>query len=360
MSKIQRLNVSCIRNIQSALLEPSATINLLYGENGSGKTSVLESIHLLGTGRSFRSSKLDPLISHDDDEAIVYAELRGGLKIGLSKSRRRIHQLKLQNERQRNWESVARELPIQVLDSNSFLLLEGGPKPRRRFLDWGVFHVEHSFVNSWRRSRKAIANRNMLLKQARLDLAQLEAWDMELSTSADEVDAARRKYIDEFLPIFSQVYRSLGGANADELEITYERGWDSERQLTQVLTENRGVDCRYGATQNGPHRADLCLKLGKTNAVEILSRGQQKMLVSAMKIAQGKLLSQALDRQCIYLVDDLPSELDRANRAAVFDQLAGLGGQMFVTCVDLSAIVESLSNPPEMATFHVERGIITT
>lgn len=360
MSKIQRLNVSCIRNLHSVLIEPSQSINLLYGENGSGKTSVLESIHLLGTGRSFRSSKLDPLISHDHDEAVIFAELSNGMQIGLSKSRRQNQQLKLQNQRQKNWENVARELPIQVLDSNSFLLLEGGPKPRRKFLDWGVFHVEPSFVSSWRRSRKAIANRNLLLKQAKVDHLQLEAWESELVISATEVDGARSSYFSKFLPVFLQVYSSLSAENADSLEISYERGWDSERQLTDVLAENRRVDIRYGATQNGPHRADLNLRLGKNKAVEILSRGQQKMLVSAMKIAQGKLLSEALSRACIYLVDDLPSELDRDNREAVFTHLAGLGGQMFVTCVDLSAIVESLSKPPEMAKFHVERGTITT
>lgn len=358
MSIIQRLDVSCVRNLHSVQIEPSATVNLLYGENGSGKTSLLESIHLLGTGRSFRSSKINPVISHEAEEAIIFAELVGGTHLGLSKSRRQSHQLKLQDERQKSWESVARQIPIQVLDSNSFLLLEGGPKPRRRFLDWGVFHVEPNFIHNWRRSRKAIANRNLLLKQSQLDRAQLEAWDMELGTSASEVDKAREAYFASFLQMFSQIYRSLGGQNAKDLEISYDRGWDSERQLTEVLAETRGLDMRYGATQNGPHRADLILKLGKSKAVEILSRGQQKMLVSAMKIAQGKLLSQALSRDCIYLVDDLPSELDRDNREAVFSQLAGLGGQMFVTSVDLSAIVDCVYQPMEMAKFHVERGTI--
>lgn len=359
MSKIQRLNVSCIRNLLSAQLEPSPGINLLYGENGSGKTSALEAIHLLGTGRSFRSSKLDPIISHDCEEAVVFAELFGGVQIGLSKSRRQNHQLKFQNEKQANWENVAHELPMQVLDSTSFLLLEGGPKPRRKFLDWGVFHVEPGFVNSWRRSRKAIANRNLLLKRAQLDEAQLEAWDRELTASATEVDSAREAYFHRFLPVFSQVYESLCPENAKLLHFSYERGWDSERQLTEVLTQNRELDHRYGATQNGPHRADLILKIGKTKALDILSRGQQKMLVSAMKIAQGKLLSEALDRDCIYLVDDLPSELDRENRKAVFTNLADLGGQLFITCVELSAVEECLSKAPEIAKFHVERGTIT-
>lgn len=359
MSKIKRLDISFVRNIQSALIEPSATVNILHGENGSGKTSVLESIYLLGTGRSFRSGKLDPLITHDCDEAIVFAELFNGPSIGLSKSRRKAHKLRYASETQKNWDNVARELPVQILDSNSFLLLEGGPKPRRRFLDWGVFHVEHSFVDSWRRSRKSIANRNMLLKQRQVDHSQLKAWDVELCLAASEMDVARKSYFEEFLPLFINVYKSLDPSNADLLDVAYERGWDSQQELSDVLIENRTIDIRYGATQSGPHRADISLKVGKSKAVEILSRGQQKLLVSALKIAQGRLLSKSLGRECIYLVDDLPAELDRDNRAAVFNQLLSIGGQMFVTCVDLPAIVECLSSPPAMAMFHVERGTIT-
>jgi len=359
MSTIAKLNISHIRNIAQAQIEPTGTINLFYGENGSGKTSVLEAIHLLGTGRSFRSSKLVPVISHEEDEAIIFAELHQGSQIGLIKSRRKKHQLKLSKETQKNWENVARELPVQILDSNSFLLLEGGPKSRRRFLDWGVFHVEPTFVHSWRRSRKSIANRNLLLKQSRLDEGQLRAWDEELSISAKEVDSAREKYFESFLPLFWKTYKSLSGSHSDELEISYDRGWGFDQDLSDVLLINRMIDARYGATQSGPHRADISLMLGKSKAVEILSRGQQKILVSALKIAQGGLLTQALDRQCIYLVDDLPSELDRDNRAAVFAQLLALGGQMFITCVDLSAVMDCIPQPPEIATFHVERGIIT-
>ena len=128
MSIIEKLNVTAVRNLQSLDIEPAPTINVIHGENGSGKTSVLESIHLLATGRSFRTSKLDPLINSDEESAVVFVRLEDGKEIGLSKSRRQNHQLRFRSEKQRNWEAVARELPVQILDSNSFLLLEGGPK----------------------------------------------------------------------------------------------------------------------------------------------------------------------------------------------------------------------------------------
>ena len=360
MSEICRVTITAVRNIVSAELRPSSTLNVLHGENGSGKTSFLEAIHLLATGKSFRSSKVDPLINHDTESAIVYAELANGYHLGLSKSRRQDHQLHFQDQPQRNWENVARELPVQLLDSNSFLLLEGGPKARRQFLDWGVFHVEPSFVTNWRRSRKCIANRNHLLKQNRIDTRQLHAWDVELGESAAEVDLARSRYVEVLLPRFRKVYADLGGALSDTLSINYIRGWESGRELADILAETVALDTRYGATQNGPHRAELDMRIGKSRAVDILSRGQQKVLVSALKIAQGDLLSSALDRKCIYLVDDLPAELDAHNRAAILGELHRQGGQLFVTCVDKNALKSSLSDAHDVAMFHVERGTITT
>ncbi len=359
MSIIQKLSVSAVRNIQSLDIEPAPTINVIYGENGSGKTSILESIHLLASGRSFRTTKLDPLINHDHQEAVVFARLNDGKEIGLSKSRRQSHQLRFRSENQRSWENVARELPVQILDPNSFRLLEGGPESRRQFLDWGVFHVEQGFVANWRRTKKSLANRNLLLKRRVLDNEQIAAWDSELCQSAREVHRAREEYFQKFLPLFLKVYGNMNGAERERLQIVYERGWDEEKELAEVLLENRSIDVRYGATQSGPHRADLAFRIGRSRAVEILSRGQQKVLVSSMKIAQGLLLSEALDRKCIFLIDDLPAELDHDNRAAVLGQLLSMGGQVFVTCVEIASVLDSLSWPPKLAKFHVERGIIT-
>ena len=126
MSIIEKLSVTAVRNVRDLHIEPIPTVNIIHGENGSGKTSILESIHLLASGRSFRTTKLEPLINSDRDEAVVFARLSDGKEIGLSKSRRQKHQLKFRSEKQANWENVARELPCQILDSNSFLLLEGG------------------------------------------------------------------------------------------------------------------------------------------------------------------------------------------------------------------------------------------
>ena len=360
MSDLIRLNISGIRNIAELEISPCSTINLVYGENGSGKTSILEAIFLLAYGRSFRSSKLNTLISRGLNEATVYVELSSSLKIGFHRTRHNSHQLKLAGETQRNWDKVARELPVQILDAHSFTLLEGGPKARRRFLDWGVFHVEPAFVSNWRKTRKCIANRNFLLKQQNPDWDQLAAWDVELCASAEAVHQAREHYFQQFIPVFEEVYGVLSDRADDELSLVYQRGWSEERELAHVLVDNRKTDAKYGATQNGPHWADIIVKQGSRPAVEVLSRGQQKILVSALKISQGILLSRAVDRHCIYLVDDLPAELDPSNRAKILGSLRGLGGQVFITGVELEALTNSLEIGPEVTMFHVERGRITS
>lgn len=360
MSRIIRLNVSAVRNIHSCEMRPSPSVNVFYGKNGSGKTSLLEAIHVLASGKSFRSIKVDPLINHDSSQAVIYAELISGYQIGLSKSRRENHQLYFQSQAQRNWETVARELPIQLLDSNSFLLLEGGPRSRRKYLDWGVFHVEQNFIDSWRRSKKCLANRNVLLKQKKIDTSELLAWDAEFSEAAIEVDQSRRRYFQLLAPRFATVYRELGGAFADSLELRYLRGWQEGERLADVLKATISADSKYGVTQNGPHRAELDIRIGRNRAVDILSRGQQKVLVSSLKIAQGDILSSALGRECIYLVDDLAAELDVHNRAAVLGQLLRQGGQLFLTCVEKNALESSLPKNVELTMFHVEHGTITT
>lgn len=314
---------------------------------------------MLAMGRSFRSSKTSTLISEGAPELTIFAQTKNGNRIGLVKPRRQNHQLKLDSENQKNWDRVARCLPTQVLDSSSFLLLEGGPKARRRFLDWGVFHVEHGFLNEWRRSRKCIANRNSLLKGLSPDESQLRAWDKELCEAAEAVDQARQRYFRELVPAFNEIYQTLVGKDGIAIDLQYQRGWDPDSELAEVLIASRQQDKKYGSTQNGPHRADIVVKASSIPAIDILSRGQQKVLVSALKIAQGMLFSSAINEHCIFLVDDLPAELDPDNRAKILAMLSHLEGQLFVTCVEQSAVISCLETSLQMSTFHVERGTIT-
>ena len=419
MCHLTRLEISGIRNLLDVRLEPDPATNLIYGANGSGKTSLLEAVHLLATGRSFRSGRAGSLINHGRDSASVFIRLSDGGSIGLEKTRQRGNSLRLDGRNQPGWEAVARRLPLQVLDAHSFQLLEGGPKARRRFLDWGVFHMEHAFLAAWRDARRCLANRNLLLKRHAAGRAgadfksQIAAWDRQLSAAAEKVDTYRRAYFAAFLPRAETTHQSLTagdgsdpdpagsssqensteegsagtasvkakslkensvGANSlrkistgegsmemnpPQVSMRYERGWDNDRPLLEVLQEGLPTDLKYRATQQGPHRADIAVRCGRGRAVEVLSRGQQKLLVCALKLAQGGLLSESLGRHCLYLADDLAAELDERNTAAVLATLQSQSGQLFATSTTPHRLDFS-SNPTPPPMFHLKQGHLTT
>ncbi|MFI8482217.1 DNA replication/repair protein RecF [Pseudomonas sp. NPDC078700] len=358
---LSRVNVTAVRNLHPVTLSPSPRINILHGANGSGKTSLLEAIHLLGLARSFRSTRLLPVIQYDQPTCTVFGQVQLAdgrqTNLGVSRQRQGDFKIRIDGENARSAAQLAEALPLQLINPDSFRLLEGAPKVRRQFLDWGVFHVEPRFLPAWQRLQKALRQRNSWLRHGTLDAASQAAWDRELFLASDEIDAYRRAYIQALKPVFEQTLSEL--LELEGLSLSYYRGWDKDRQLIDVLTSTLPRDQQIGHTQAGPQRADLRLRLNGHNAADILSRGQQKLVVCALRIAQGHLVDQAKRGQCIYLVDDLPSELDEHHRRALCKLLDDLNCQVFITCVDHELLREGWRSDTPVAMFHVEHGSIT-
>jgi len=357
---LARLQVTALRNLSAVTLSPSPQINILFGTNGSGKTSLLEAIHLLGLARSFRAQPLQALIQHGQPRCTVFAELAEAdgvfKKIGVSRDRQGELQVRINGENARSLSQLAQELPLQLINPNSFRLLEGAPKQRRQFMDWGVFHVEQQFLPIWQRLQRALRQRNSWLRRAKMDAPFQAIWDKELCLASDAIDNYRRAYIAALKPVFEQTLARL--IELDGLALSYYRGWDKERGLADVLAASLGRDQQLGSTQAGPQRADLRLRLAGNNAADILSRGQQKLVICALHIAQGYLLAQTGRGSCVYLVDDLPSELDEKHRQALCRLLEGLGCQVFITCVEPQALQDGWRADTPIALFHVEQGQI--
>lgn len=358
---LTRINFTAVRNLEPSTLLPSPRINILYGDNGSGKTSVLEGIHLLGLARSFRSARLLPVIQYEQQVCTLFGQVQlndGRLSnLGVSRDRQGEFQIRIDGQNARSAAQLAETLPLQLINPDSFRLLEGSPKIRRQFLDWGVFHVEQRFLPAWQRLQKALMQRNSWLRRGTLDAVSQAAWDRELYLASDEIDSYRRSYIQQLKPVFERTLGEL--VELQGLTLSYYRGWDKERPLSEVLTSSLLRDQQIGHTQSGPQRADLRLRLGAHNAADILSRGQQKLVVCALRIAQGHLVDQAKRGQCIYLVDDLPSELDEQHRRALCRLLEDLNCQVFITCVDHELLSDGWQTDTPVSMFHVEHGRIT-
>jgi DNA replication and repair protein RecF len=359
---IQRLTLQNFRNLEKVDLQPAAGLNLIYGENGSGKTSLLEAIYLLSLVRSFRSKKLKNLIAHSGNSFTVFAQLIDDeghlLPLGIQRQQTSDEtEILLRGQRPASIAELTAHLPVQLINPDAFRLLEGGPKERRQFLDWGAFHVEPRFIYAWQRFQRALKQRNSLLRHARIDPLQLELWEKEIAATGEEVTLYRETYLKQLKPLFVRLLSRL--SNIEGFRLHFLRGWDKNLALLDNLQASRQKDSEQGFTQTGPQRADLRVTLDGRSAIEVLSRGQQKLVVSALKLAQGELLASSGNKRCIYLIDDLPAELDQHHREVFCRVLEEQASQVFITSVDEAALQVAWKDPEKILWFHVEQGQIS-
>jgi len=355
---LTQLNIDTFRNITSAKLKPGAGVNLIYGNNGSGKTSILEAIYFLGMGRSFRSHLSQRVIKHSDDKLTLFAKLSvldKESKIGLRRFRSGETEVKIDGDNIKRLSILAETLPIQVITPESFALLFEGPKPRRQFIDWGAFHSDKSFHLAWVNTKRILKQRNQLLKN-QSSYNEIRFWDQDLVRYSQQVTDIRTRYVDSLNELLKGIIEEF--LPQVDIKVSFTRGWDSKTEYAQQLELQYARDLMMGNTSSGPHKADLRLRVGTLPVQDVLSRGQLKLLVCALRIAQGKLLKQQVDRNSIYLVDDLPSELDVKHRQLLLQQLTDTGAQVFVTAIEPAAILDSLNVPPSKM-FHVEQGRVT-
>jgi DNA replication and repair protein RecF len=359
MSLLKRLVIKQLRNLQSVSVDLSPKLNIFYGDNGDGKTSLLEAVALLGLGRSFRSHKTRSLVNHQQAELTVFAEIFSAdawVPVGVQKLRNGRGLIRVAGETVRSAATLAKQLPLLIINADSFQLIEGSPAQRRQFLDWMVFHVKPDFSRLWKDLQKTLKQRNSLLRRDKIDYSDLEPWNLELIRLAHGIDKARAEVFALFTPLFSQLETEFTDPSL-QIELEYSRGWDNDQSLESVLKIDFERDRRVGYTHHGPQRADITIRARQKPAVEVLSRGQEKALVCAMTIAQAQLYQQCMARDCVFLVDDLLAELDISHSQTLASWLTALNGQVLVTGVSKAAVLGAWENEATaMAVFHVKRG----
>ncbi|MDP2560511.1 DNA replication/repair protein RecF [Psychrobium sp. 1_MG-2023] len=349
---LEQLSIHRLRNLAETKLTFSQ-LNVIYGDNGSGKTSVLEAIHYLALGRSFRTHLASRVINYEHDDFILWGKASGH-SIGLQRFRSGEVQVKIDGEKAKKLTELLEHLPLQLITPDSFNLLTGGPKTRREFVDWGVFHIDDSFYQLWGNCKRLLKQRNSLLKR-KASYKEISYWDRELVHNAQQLSELRNQYINSFNPVLQGIIERF--LPDTEISINYYQGWDNKSDLTQLLEKNYPRDLTLGYTTAGPHKADLKLRWGKVPVNDALSRGQLKLLVCALRIAQGVHLQSLVNKKTIYLVDDLSSELDEQKRQILIAELVETGAQLFLSVIDKQQIIQQTSQYHTQM-FHVEHGVI--
>lgn len=349
---ITLLRVDQVRNLKGVDIEPHPQLNIIYGENASGKTSLLEAIHLLSTARSFRTHRIQHVIQHETDKLTVFARLQNGPhrhQLGIERGKRKV-EIRVDSQTVNQTSVLTRHLPLQLITPQVSSLLEQGPKMRRRFLDWGVFHVKHDYLSNWRAFHRVLQQRNAALRQHQPN-AQIVAWDRALVDAAMVITRCRQDYLTGLLPILQDFSQQLIG---QQPELSYQQGWPADEALDKLLADSLARDRERGHTQYGPHRAELVFKFNGVPAQEVLSRGQMKLFISAMQLAQVTHLAREQGVECVIMVDDLAAELDRNKRSALLDLLLATQAQVFITVTEAGL----LNIDPEQGhkMFHVEQG----
>ena len=352
---ITLLRVDQVRNLQGVDIQPHAQLNIIYGENASGKTSLLEAIHILSTAKSFRTHRIQHVIQHEKDKLTVFGRLQAGPhrhQLGVERSKRKT-EIRVDSQTIQQTSVLTRHLPLQLITPQVSSLLEQGPKLRRRFLDWGVFHVKHDYLANWRGFHRILQQRNAALRQHQSN-QQIMAWDKALVEAALVITHCRQDYLNGLLPILQDYSQQLIG---QQPELNYQQGWPLEETLDRLLAESLPRDRERGHTQYGPHRAELVFKFNAVPAQEVLSRGQMKLFISAMQLAQVSYLAQEQGTRCVILVDDLASELDRHKRAALISLLLATQAQVFITVTEANLLDLKPGQGHKM--FHVKQGQLT-
>jgi DNA replication and repair protein RecF len=342
------LRISGVRSLKEADLEFGPGLNLVYGANGSGKTSLLESIFLLGRGRSFRTRHTEQLICRGSSSLQIFGQTTDPAhRIGFEYRRDESYTARLDGEDVRSLAELPGAFFVEVIDPEVHRLVEGAPGERRRWLDWGVFHVEPAFLDSWVRFSRALRQRNAALKQGQ----DPRTWDGEVAVHGEQVARQRSLWFETIKPFLNETIHRLARL---DVELSYFRGWSAERTLAEALDEGVERDRSRGSTQVGPQRADVHLRVGGKAARESLSRGQQKLVAAAMVLALLRRLREQQATPPTLLLDDPAAELDAHRLASLVQTVTELECQLVITSLDPELQV---FGQPERV-FHVEQGVL--
>ncbi len=355
---VVRLTIRNFRNIVESNTDLHPSLNFILGDNGSGKSSFLESLFFLGHGKSFRTTKVENIVSHDFTKFVVSIKNINDNQIGISRNLvSNETEIKINGEKFNKLSELAKNIAVQIITPESFKLFFGGPKERRKFVDLGLFHVEHSFSQEWKEFSRILKQRNACLRSG-FDISKMKYWNDIFCVHSDRVAKLRAEYITLFKIEFL-IWAKLLLPNFYQLiEIQYLQGWKQNTKLLDVIENNRERELNLGYTISGSHKFDVRFNMNKSPIETQLSRGQQKLFLLALTFAQAKLIEKVKRVKPILLIDDVGAELDSQSRILLNHAIEQLNCQVIITAIERAAIIPLVPTNNNYKMFHVKHGKI--
>lgn len=369
---IKQLRIHHIRNLSQADGQTLdlGSCNIFIGKNGSGKTSLLEAIHLLSRGKSFRHHEPKRYISQSQASCTVWASLENGDTVAINKSKDATTNLRYNHNPVPSQSILTKILPTLIIDPANMHLLEDGSTARRQLLDWLCFHSDESFYAAWLGYQRLLKQRNSLLKHPSINthamISQIYAWDGLLSDYAHSLHQSRQQVFRYWQQDFEQMINRLLPNYHNKLKLSYQVGFDDAHPLKQTLRERLASDIELGYTRIGAHRADIGFVLDffgkKESALHILSRGEKKLLITALKLSQLATVCKHSQVKPLVLIDDIAAELDDVALNRLLTELLKLPCQLFITSLDDKVIelTNTLTPSENIHRFSLQNGLIQT
>ena len=360
---VAKLITHNFRNLNGAAIYFHPKLNFFVGDNGSGKSSLLEALFYLGHGKSFRTSKVDVLACHDQTSFVVNIKDSNNCQLGLSRDvSTGLTNIKIDGERHSRLSVLARNIAIQIVTPESFKLFFGGPKERRRFIDLGMFHVKHNFAKQWKSFNRVLKQRNACIRlnsSANKADSMLPYWTEKFCQMSIEVACIRQEYASAVIVELDVWLAILLPDLKRRVTVQYLQGWPQKKQLQDVLVNNQEREAGYGYSLYGAHKFDVKFLLDKQSLETQLSRGQQKLFLLALTFAQAKLIARVKRVKPILLIDDVGAELDLNSRTLLNNAIGKLNCQVIITAIDKTAVEPLVPTDNNYKMFHVKHGQIS-
>jgi len=364
---VTKLITQNFRNLDSLSIDFHPQLNFFVGDNGSGKSSLLEAMFFLGHGKSFRTSKVDSLACHNSKNFVVSIKDSNDRQLGLSRDiNSGLTTIKIDGQRYSRLSVLAKNIAIQIVTPESFKLFFGGPKERRRFIDLGMFHVKHDFSTLWKSFNRVLKQRNACIRlgdrTSRVNnKSMLSYWTEQFCKLSIEVSILRANYVSEIISELNYWLAILLPSLDGRVTVQYIQGWSQKKSLIDILAANQEREISFGYSLYGAHKFDVKFLLDNKAIETQLSRGQQKLFLLALTFAQACFIARVKLVKPILLIDDIGAELDINSRTALSKAIEKLDCQVIITAIESTVLQPFLGvcNERKHSMFHVKHGKVS-